>query len=502
MLNNLKLTSMNLVLGALCTLALQGCTLATNFTECETDSDCAQGICAEGICEMNVGCTSRADCASVSDAAYCLANQCREIDAAQCGRKGKVFLDDPDGVIIPIGALMPLSGTNREKGEAASDGAELALRQINASGGSTSGKFGLIVCDTQYKADVAVQKANYMHEELGINAMLGAISSAETLAVVDQVATPKEVLLISPASTSPGLSRRSDFFWRTIASDAEQAPAMAELLAERGIERAVLLYGGEDDPYGNGFFNALTFHWAENPDQKPATLKLGTFDTSDPLASLEQINQSALQYNSAEAPRPQAIILLGSLSSSDLIAQIEEQFIQNLPDEDKPIWVLPEALRDRTLLEKQGIKPAFERIIGTAPLRTETPIYSTYETLLDVTFGRNALDYQFPDKAYDAAYLLALTYGAQQTPALATGAQLNSVMNRVASSGEPSNLLGNQYSLIAGTLRDGQSVNLVGVSGELDFNDAHDVSNSQITTWTIDVSSGTPQFMEDDPTTE
>lgn len=474
--------------------ALSGCTVLTDFSECDTDADCAQGICTDGICQVELTCTERADCLDFDPSAYCLAGQCAAIDPQRCGRLGDVFRTDADGVIIPIGALMPLTGTNQIKGEAASDGAELALRQINASGGSTGGKFGLIVCDTGYDPKRAVEQANYLHQELGVQALLGAISSAETLAVVDQVATPNQLLMISPASTSPGLSRRSNYFWRTIPSDAVQAPVMADLLAKRGVERALLLYGGEADPYGNGFFNALTFYWAENPSLKPKQLDILTFDTSNPTANIDAIGKA--HFLAATNNKPQAVILIGSLSSSDILARLEADYIQALPAADRPLWVLPEAMRDRTLLEKSGIKPAYDRIIGTSPLRTETPIFETYETLLKVTFNREARDYQFPDKAYDAAYLLALTYGAQLDPLRATGASLNAIMANISSQGPTSNLLGNQYSSIAGALRDGQMVNVVGVSGELDFNDSQEVSDAQIATWIIDVSSGSPEFVE------
>ncbi len=489
---------------ALCAMASSlsvGCTVLTDFSECETSADCVTGVCSDGICNADVSCSSRAECTGVSADAYCLAGSCKVIDPARCPRLGQAFTDEADGVILPIGALMPLTGSNAERGNAASDGAELAMRQINANGGSTSGKFGLIVCDTQYQADLAVSHAKYLHEELGVPALMGAISSAETLSVVDQVAEPEKVLMISPASTSPGLSRRSDYFWRTIPSDAQQAPAMADVLATRNIQRAVVLYGGEQDPYGSGFYSRLTFYWAENQQLEPASVKTGIFDINNPLAALDTINSEVLGYGTA-AEKPQAIILLGSLAASDLIAQVEAQYIQSLPEAEKPLWVLPEAMRDRTLFDKMGIKSAYPRIVGTAPLRTETPIYSTYETLLQNAFGLNARDFQFPDKAYDAAFLLALAYGAQQEPLEATGTDLNNALKLITSQGDSTaNLLGTEFSRIAGSLRDSQNINVVGVSGELDFDEDHDITGAQITTWTINTTSGTPRFEEEEPMT-
>ena len=109
---------------------------------------------------------------------------------------------------MPVGALMPLSGANQSKGVATRDGAELALRQINSPGGGSAGRAPgadhVRHTSTSPRAPWSLQ--NYLHDELGVDAMVGAISSAETLALVDQSVDDKGILLISPASTTPGLS--------------------------------------------------------------------------------------------------------------------------------------------------------------------------------------------------------------------------------------------------------------------------------------------------------
>lgn len=487
----------------LCLAALflgSGCSLLVDFTECETNDDCGDGICsAAGICEGAPTCTERSECAAFNADAYCLAGQCAVIDRDQCSLLGEVFEEEPDALIIPIGALMPLTGANQDKGESTIKGAELALRQINSTGGSSAGKFGLITCDTTYDPQQAVDRGNYLVDSLGVKAIIGAISSAETIALVDEIAIPKDVLIISPASTASGLSGRSENFWRTVPSDAVQAPAMATLVEKQGAQKVAVLYS--DDPYGSGFFSTLSFYWNEQGKQAGSFFQTSSFDPTaknDEL-DLEEINNKALF--GTPGFNPDTIILIGGVSAVDLIAGIEGQYVKNLSDEDKPRWILSEALRDSSLLEKPQIEPAFDRITGTVPLRKETAIFSNYKGLFQDAFALDPLAFQFPDKAYDAAYLIALAYGAQENPLAATGAQLSAKINLVSGGSVPYNALGNEYSRISMQLRQGTKIDLVGVSSELDFDGSHDLEGATISSWSIE-NNGTPRIVDEGPITQ
>ena len=492
-MNPRRLPLLSCVFVLLATLWLgAGCNLALNFEECQSDADC-EFVCGDtGICEGPPTCTQRSDCSGLSAEAYCLSGTCREIDNEKCSSLGKVFTsDDADGMIIPIGALMPLTTENAPKGEVTVNGAELALRQINATSGSRAGaKYGLIACDTAYDPDQAASAALYLHDELGVKGMVGPISSAESIEVVDKT-RDKEIVIISPASTSPGLSGRSDYFWRTIASDADQARAMGTYLKNQGLDESVaLLYTGDDDPYGAGFKNALTLYWSEAGF--PAKQNVAAFDKANPAANLEALNNSALY--GANGINPKTIILIGPLKSLELMIALERDVISLLPQDQKPTWVLPDALRDPALLNKTELEEVFPRIVGTLPSHQESVAFNNYAALYQQTFMSDPLRYQFPDKAHDAAYLLALIHESQDNPLDVQGSAMLEDLRRVSSNQIEFKATAGEFSSIADELNNGRPITLSGVSGPLIFTRQNDLASPTIISWEIDTTQNPPQF--------
>jgi branched-chain amino acid transport system substrate-binding protein len=78
-----------------------------------------------------------------------------------------------------------------------------------------------------------------------------------TGAVLQNVAIPNGMVMISPSATSPGLSTvdDKDLFFRTAPSDAREGQVMAEVLMDRGIKSIALTYTNND--YGKGLADAI-----------------------------------------------------------------------------------------------------------------------------------------------------------------------------------------------------------------------------------------------------
>jgi len=241
---------------------LPSCSLIVNFSECSTDSECpGANVCSDdSICVGPPACTNRSSCSNPGD--YCLAGTCRQIDPEICQVLGPEF--EVDELIYPIGGLMPLTGPNGTKGEGTIQGAQAAIETINQTGANLAqGKFRFITCDTKSDAQNAATVARYMNEELGIQGMIGAISSGSTQEAANSVTIPNGATLISPASTSPVLSglRDNDLLWRTIASDALQAPAMAQLINTRDPAPDTIGVLVVDSLYGRGFQDEILSAW-------------------------------------------------------------------------------------------------------------------------------------------------------------------------------------------------------------------------------------------------
>ena len=137
-------------------------------------------------------------------------------------------------------------------------GAEMAMKEVTESGLLMDG-----ATVTALRADsgcidngLAVSGAERLIAE-GINGLIGADCSGVTGAVLQNVAIPNGMVMISPSATSPGLSTMEDngLFFRTSPSDAREGEVMAEILQERGVESIALTYTNND--YGKGLADAI-----------------------------------------------------------------------------------------------------------------------------------------------------------------------------------------------------------------------------------------------------
>lgn len=478
---------LTMMMCALCAL-VSGCSLLVDFEECSADADCAAsgGVCSDGICQAPAGpkaCTKGSDCGNGANT-YCFVGSCRTVDPALCQVQGNAFAAAADTNIVPVGGLMPLTGSEGPKGIGTIAGAQLAFDQINSQSGLATGKFGLVVCDTEYKAAIAKERAQLMYETMGVRAFIGAISSSETLEVANSVAIPGKLLVISPASTSPAITGLNDtnLVWRTIASDALQAPAMAKLIKERGFTKIALL--SVASAYGDGFRSVIQDYWATN---EPGLLtdasryKSLQFSATDFTGEIATIGEELFGANGF---KPEAIIVIGSTSSLELIASLESLYASKLPEGERPVWVGAEALKDAKYLEPR-FSGVWERAIGTVIQQVSSPLYVQYSSDYRAAFKTEATNFPFSDKAYDAAYLIALGYAAQADISKTTGVELAQVLGRV-STGSAAQAKATNFSQAATTLSMGGSVNLEGVSGPLDFDAKGDVFG-EIASWSIDV---------------
>ena len=137
-------------------------------------------------------------------------------------------------------------------------GAEMAMKEVTDSGMLMDGAMV-----TALRADsgcidngLAVSSAERLIAD-GINGLIGADCSGVTGAVLQNVAIPNGMVMISPSATSPGLTTMEDngLFFRTSPSDAREGEVMAEILKERGVESIALTYTNND--YGKGLADAI-----------------------------------------------------------------------------------------------------------------------------------------------------------------------------------------------------------------------------------------------------
>src|SRR5215471_3043296 len=131
---------------------------------------------------------------------------------------------------IKIGYPMPLSGPASVYGVPITKGAEMAVQEINASGGILGKKVELLSRDSKASADEAVRLARELIIKNGVDFMSGTLTSAEAPAVstiakenkiVFVAPTAKTIQLTAPANLHPYIFRlasNTDIDGRTGAS--------------------------------------------------------------------------------------------------------------------------------------------------------------------------------------------------------------------------------------------------------------------------------------------
>ncbi len=138
--------------------------------------------------------------------------------------------------------------------------ADLAMAEVNASGKFMNGDtFVGVRADSTCAVDTAAgtAAAERLITAEGIKGMIGGDCSGITGAVLQNVARPNGMVMISPSATSPALSTAEDdgLFFRTAPSDAREGEVMADILTEKGIKSIALTYTNND--YGKGLAESI-----------------------------------------------------------------------------------------------------------------------------------------------------------------------------------------------------------------------------------------------------
>lgn len=159
---------------------------------------------------------------------------------------------------VKIGVLLGFTGPLESITPAMAQGAEMAIKEVN-----DSGKFGLgnVVAvrgdSTCVDAAAATAAAERLVTAEGVSGIMGADCSGVTGAILQQVARPNGIAMISPSATSPALSTAEDdgLFFRTAPSDARQGVVMTENIMDRGFKTVALTYTNND--YGKGLADSF-----------------------------------------------------------------------------------------------------------------------------------------------------------------------------------------------------------------------------------------------------
>ena len=154
-----------------------------------------------------------------------------------------------------VGMVVELTGTASRFGQAASKSVELAFNELNkaaGAGGIAGCKLAIDLRDSQSQGSVAVDQARQLVDLKKTPAIIGGIISSVSIPMVTSVTGPAGVVQISPASSSPTLTRLATegktggWFFRTITSDALQGTAAAKYALDQGMKSLTVIHVNND----------------------------------------------------------------------------------------------------------------------------------------------------------------------------------------------------------------------------------------------------------------
>ncbi|MBN8492713.1 MAG: ABC transporter substrate-binding protein [Burkholderiales bacterium] len=154
-----------------------------------------------------------------------------------------------------VGMVVSLTGAAGRFGQAASKSVELAFNELNkaaGAGGIAGCRLAFDLRDAQSQGTVAVDQARQLVDLKKTPAIIGGIISSVSIPVVTSVTAPAGVVQISPASTSPTLTKLGNegktggWFFRTITSDALQGTAAAKYAMDQGMTQLAIINVNND----------------------------------------------------------------------------------------------------------------------------------------------------------------------------------------------------------------------------------------------------------------
>jgi branched-chain amino acid transport system substrate-binding protein len=345
---------------------------------------------------------------------------------------GAAFADD-----VKLGLLLGYTGPIESLVGPMADGAEMAIKEVSDSGALLGGLQVVSVRGdtTCIDSAAAVAAAERLVTAERVDAIVGGDCSGVTIAMLQQVAKPNGIVMISPSATSPALSTIEDggLFFRTAPSDARQGEVVANILQEMDIGEAALTYTNND--YGKGLADSI----AANVEMRGGTITIsvphedGKGDYSAEVAALAAVGGDIL-------------IVAGYLDQGG------KGIIQAALDSGAfDQFFLPDGMIGDSLLEAIG--PDLDGSIGTVP-GTDSPGATRLEDMLGMAAG------PFVSESYDAVALILLAM--QAAGSADSGAFKDHVMAVANAPGEQ--IFPGELAKALGILAAGGAVDYVGAS--------------------------------------
>jgi branched-chain amino acid transport system substrate-binding protein len=364
----------------------------------------------------------------------------------------------------------------------------LATKEVNQSGNLDGRPIGVVFCDIQQKneldaltrTEAAVASADYLANTLGVPAIIGPSASSDVQRVW-QALQGSGTLVISPAATSPALtglepkasSDMPGLLWRTAPPDSLQGSVIADDMIARGVKLAYVIR--ETGAYGEGL--AAVF------SERFRALG-GVFELQSLAADTDIGGASALFAAHA------ATEVLFISSQQEWVTKFLAAAASQSAYAKKGVF-LTDAAANEAVFNKVpgGSGSILERIRGTRPAPRNLTDYVLASFIADFRAeyaGEDPMSAAYTPHSYDAAWLSF--YGAawsQLREGVVTGHGIGRGLRRV-SAGTATPIVPASWAAVQSTFKAGNSVDVSGASGELNYDGDTEETRAPIEIWAVE----------------
>jgi branched-chain amino acid transport system substrate-binding protein len=156
---------------------------------------------------------------------------------------------------IKIGGNFELTGGVATFGQASVNGAKLAFKQINAAGGVLGKQIAFVQADNKSEPSESTNAITKLITQDKVVAVLGAVTSSDTLAAVP-VAMQYKIPLVTSMSTNPKVTfengKVNDYAFRACFIDPFQGTVMANFATNTLKAKNVAIYIDNSSDYAKG----------------------------------------------------------------------------------------------------------------------------------------------------------------------------------------------------------------------------------------------------------
>ncbi len=359
-----------------------------------------------------------------------------------------------------VGVVVELTGPAGRFGQAASKSVELAFRELNEAGGVAGCQLAMDLRDSQSQGSVAVDQARQLVDLKRVPAIIGGIISSVSLPMLTSVTAPANVVQISPASSSPTLTRiaqegkANGVFFRTITSDALQGTAAAKYAVDQGLKKLAIVHVNND--FGVNMVAEF---------RKAYEALGGQITTTTPYNQGQ--SSYAPEVTRALEGEPPALYLVAYPGDGTSIARTW------ISQGGAATFLLNDGMNSADFIRDVG--PRFlDNAFGTSSGTTKTPSTEHFARAYPAMSGGFDPNAPAADRAYDAAAILGLAIA--QAGKHEAGAIRDAIRKVTAEGGETVHAGPDGFRKALQLIRDGKPVRYVGVIGPVTFDPSGDIT--------------------------